>query len=281
MTVRIRHLSPARVRGMIWRKHVLYASLRRSGLWWLMDKVSTPGRRIEVTRHRVPAPNAQPLTIALLADLHLAAPRGLAERVLALVAAAHPDVILLAGDLTSLDGDDAMYVDVLSRLSAPRGVWMVPGNWDYWVPMQDAESVCAQAGVRVLRNAAAEVAPGLWLAGLDDAVAGTPDPDTALGAVPAGAWVMTFFHCPVSFPDVAGRCALALAGHTHGGQVRLPGLPPLWMPAGSWPYVAGWYERSGTRMYVSRGLATPGLPVRMFCRPEIALFTLGTRGGAF
>jgi len=280
MAVRIRHLSPARVRGMVGRKRVLYAALRRTGLWWLMDKASASGKRLEVTRHRVPAP-IPTVTIALLADLHLASPGDFTERMLALVAAAHPDLILLAGDLTSIDGDDATYLDVLSRLAAPRGVWMVPGNWDYWAPMRDARTVYDQAGVRVLRNAAAEVAPGLWLAGLDDAVAGTPDASIALREVPARAWVLALFHCPVSFPDVAGRCALALAGHTHGGQVRLPGLPPLWMPAGSWPYVSGWYERSGSRMYVSRGLATPGLPVRMFCRPEVALFTIGPAAGAY
>ncbi len=279
MAVRIRHLSPGRVRGMIWRKRVLYAALRRTGLWWLMDRASAPGKRIEVTRHRVAAPLREPFTVALLADLHLPAPEGLAKRMLALVAAAHPDLILLAGDLTSLEGDDGTYLDVLSRLSAPRGVWMVPGNWDYWAPMVDAPSVYEQAGVRMLRNAAAEIAPGVWLVGLDDAVAGTPDPDAAFGDVPPGAWTMAFFHCPVSFPDVAGRCALALAGHTHGGQVRLPGLPPLWLPAGSWPYVSGWYERSGSRMYVSRGLETPGIPVRMFCRPEITLFAIGGAGG--
>ena len=274
MTVVVRHLSPARVRGMIWRKRLLHGALRRSGLWWLMDKVSAPGRRIEVTRHRVPAPLAAPVTVALLADLHLAASTD-SQRILALVSAAHPDLILLAGDITSLEGDDDAYRDVLSRLTAPRGIWMVPGNWDYWAPMKDAPAVYADAGVRVLVNAAAEVAPGLWLAGLDDAVAGRPDPASAFGAIPEQAWVMGLFHCPVSFPDVAGRCALALAGHTHGGQVRLPGLPPLWMPAGSWPYVSGWYQRGGSLMYVSRGLAAPGLPVRMFCRPEIALFTIG------
>lgn len=188
MSVRIRHLSPARVRGMIARKRVLYAALRRTGLWWLMDKASAPGRRLEVTRHSVSAP-IPPVTIALLADLHLASPGNVTERILALVAAARPDLILLAGDLTSIDGDDATYLDVLSRFTAPRGVWMVPGNWDYWAPMRDARSVYLRAGVRVLRNAATEIAPGLWLAGLDDAVAGAPDPNAALREVPPGAWV--------------------------------------------------------------------------------------------
>jgi uncharacterized protein len=275
MPATIRHLTPRQVRGMLRRKQAMIGALHHTGLWNLMKVAAARGERIELTRHRVPAPIARPLTVALLADLHVASSAGITERMLALVSAAHPDLILIAGDLTSLSGNDSLYLDVLSRLSAPRGVWMVPGNWDYWTPMDDPVTVCAQAGVRRLVNAAAEFAPGLWLAGLDDAVAGTPDAEAALRGVPADAWVLALFHCPVSFADVAGRCALALAGHTHGGQMRVPGLPPLWMPAGCWPYVSGWYESRGSRMYVSRGLAAPGIPMRIFSRPEIALFTIG------
>lgn len=239
-----------------------------------MEAGSRPWKRIELTRHAIVAPVAGSITVALLADLRLTGPEPEIEEMLAIVRNEHPDLILVVGDVTSLDGSDEVYADVLGQLAAPRGVWMVPGNWDYWLPMTDMRSVCDRAGVRLLTNAAVEIAPGVWLAGLDDAVAGLPDPELALRAIPAGAWVMAMVHCPAGFDDIAGRCALAFAGHTHGGQVRLPGLPPLWMPAGCGRYVAGWYERDGSRMYVSRGIAAKGLPVRLFCRPEIALFTL-------
>lgn len=279
MSSSIRPLSPNRLRGMLWRKRVLYGALHRSGMWTLLDRATAHGKRIEVTRHHVAAPVARPFTLALVADLHLAR-RGLLEtRMLQILRAARPDVIVIAGDVTSLDGPDALYREVLSELSAPRGVFMVPGNWDYWAPMADPCGVLGVTAVRSLVNESAEIAPGVWLAGIDDAVAGAPDVDAAMRGIPEGAWVVALIHCPVSFDDVAGRCALALAGHTHGGQVRLPGLPPLWMPAGCGPYVSGWYERNGSRMYVTRGLAAPGIPVRLFSRPEIALFTVGgTRG---
>jgi hypothetical protein len=81
-------------------------------------------------------------------------------------------------------------------------------------------------------------------------------------------------HCPASFDDLAGRCAVVFAGHTHGGQVRIPGLPALWLPSGSGRYAAGWYERNGSRLYVTRGIGAKTLPVRLFCRPEVAIFTL-------
>jgi predicted MPP superfamily phosphohydrolase len=271
----IRRLSPSGVRTKVWRQRALHAVLTRTGLWRLMDAATRPGKHVEVTRHAVPAPLAAPVTVALIADLHMNGVDREAHEMLAILARERPDAIVIAGDLTSLDGSETVYGDMLSRLAAPRGVWMVPGNWDYWLPVADLRSLCERAGVRLLSNEAAEIAPGLWLAGVDDAVAGYPDPARVLDAIPAGAWAMALVHCPVTFDDLAGRCALAFAGHTHGGQVRLPGLPPFWLPAGCGRYVAGWYERDGSRLYVSRGIGAKTLPVRLWCRPEVALFTLG------
>jgi predicted MPP superfamily phosphohydrolase len=274
----IRRLSPAGVRTKVWRQRALHAVLTRTGLWRLLDAATRPGKHVELTRHAVPAPLAEPVTVALIADLHLNGVDREAHEMLAILERERPDAIVIAGDLTSLDGSEAIYGDLLRRLAAPRGVWMVPGNWDYWLPVSDLRALCERADVHLLSNEAAEIAPGLWLAGVDDAVAGDPEPARVLEAVPAGAWVMALVHCPVSFDDLAGRCALAFAGHTHGGQVRLPGLPPVWLPAGCGPYVAGWYERNGSRLYVSRGIGAKTLPVRVWCRPEVAIFTLGKAG---
>jgi predicted MPP superfamily phosphohydrolase len=123
-------------------------------------------------------------------------------------------------------------------------------------------------------NEAREVRPGLWLAGLDDDLSGAPDVAAAEREVPVGGFVLGLFHSPASFGRVAGRWPLALAGHTHGGQVRVPLLPPLWLPGGSGDYVAGWYEEAGSRLFVSRGVGTSIAPLRFFCRPEVALVTL-------
>lgn len=269
-----RPVSPERLRAKLRRARALHAALLGTGLWRLMDVASRPGKRVAVTRHAVAAPVARPLTVALIADLHMNGEDREALEMLGLLERERPDLILIAGDLTSLDGSEAIYARVLGRLAAPLGVWMVPGNWDYWLPVADLAALCARTGVRLLSNEAVELAPGLWLAGLDDAVAGAPDPRRALEAIPAGAWVMGLVHCPCGFDDLAGRCAVAFAGHTHGGQIRLPGLPPAWMPSGSGRYVAGWYERDGSRLYVSRGIGAKTLPMRIFCRPELALFTL-------
>jgi predicted MPP superfamily phosphohydrolase len=84
----------------------------------------------------------------------------------------------------------------------------------------------------------------------------------------------TIAHGPIFFSRSAGQYDLALAGHSHGGQVRVPFWGPLWLPGGIGPYVQGWFAAGGSRMYVSRGIGTTLLPVRFACRPELAIVTL-------
>jgi uncharacterized protein len=104
----------------------------------------------------------------------------------------------------------------------------------------------------------------------------------ALAAVPAGAPRIAFMHNPQSFPNFPSDAApFAVAGHTHGGQVRLPFLP-------DWSYVKvvrdkevhvdGWIEddfgKPGNHLYVNRGIGFSRFPIRINCRPEITYFTL-------
>jgi uncharacterized protein len=65
-----------------------------------------------------------------------------------------------------------------------------------------------------------------------------------------------------------------LAGHTHGGQVRLPLVPVFWLPHGSGRFLEGWYTERGSKMYVSRGIGTSILPIRFRCPPELSIITL-------
>jgi predicted MPP superfamily phosphohydrolase len=160
-------------------------------------------------------------------------------------------------------------------LHAPLGVFAVLGNWEHWQPPAAAREELARSGVTLLTNEGRLIAPGIWLAGVDDALAGNPDPDRALRDAPPGAFRIAIFHSPVAFDDMASRIDLALAGHTHGGQVRAPFLPPLWLPPGSGRFVAGWYESGKARMYVSRGVGTSIVDVRFACRPEVAIIRIG------
>ncbi|MDF2694106.1 MAG: metallophosphoesterase, partial [Labilithrix sp.] len=134
-------------------------------------------------------------------------------------------------------------------------------------------------GATFLVNEGKLARPDVWLAGLDDPMSGAPHLAAALEGAPSGATKIALFHSPELFDGIAPSIDLALAGHTHGGQVRIPLLGALWLPPGSGRFVAGWYDapEGAARLYVSRGIGTSQLNVRLFCRPELAIVTLTPR----
>jgi predicted MPP superfamily phosphohydrolase len=260
---------------------------------------------IEVTHHSVTAPLASPLKIAHLTDIHASGLGRREQRMLALLDEERPDLIAVTGDsifngqlfgsfpraqrppqvagstlrpdLREKPYDDryAGCLEVLRRLHAPLGVWFVRGNWEHFRRIRDEQRFGEVAKVHFLQNAAIQVSPGVWIIGLDDAVFGFPNLEAAFRGVPSAAYKIVLFHSPAYFEKVAGRCDLVLAGHTHGGQVYLPFLTWLWLPSGCGEFLAGWYGRDGSRMYVSRGIGTSTLNVRFLCRPELAIITVG------
>ncbi len=230
---------------------------------------------IEVTRHKISTPLAAPLKIAHLSDLHTYGVGRRERRLLALLETERPDLIVVTGDTLAGSGSYEMCRQLLARLHAPLGVWVVRGNWENWRPLKGERAFYASAGVNFLLNEARQAREGVWMLGLDDPSSGSPNFAAALKGVPRDAFVIALFHSPFYFDQVVSRCPLALAGHTHGGQVRLPFLRPLWLPRGSGRFLAGWYEQGGSRMYVSRGVGTSVLPVRFLCRPELAVITVG------
>jgi hypothetical protein len=242
--------------------------------------------RIEVTRHTVRGRVQAPLRLAHLSDLHTPGLGRRERRLLALLGRERPDAIVITGDAV-FDGallgrgwrkeDPAAYEPVralLGRMRAPLGVFLVHGNWENWRRLPGERGFYAAAGVRLLVNEAHPLRPDVWLVGLDDPWRGEPDVAAARKGVPAGAFEVALFHSPALFDRLPEGVELALAGHTHGGQVRPPLLPVLWLPPGAGRYVAGWYARGASRLHVSRGVGTSTLPVRFRCRPELAMITV-------
>ena len=235
--------------------------------------------RIEVTHYEVQGPVTAPLKIAHLSDLHTHGLGRREMRMLEVLAAEKPDIIVITGDsLGNKRGDYEMCREVYEQLHAPLGVWFVRGNWENDKPLRRERAFYQQVGVHLLVNANQEVRPDVWLIGLDDPYSGAAKPDAALEGVPPGAYKIAAFHSPAFFDQMAGRADLILTGHTHGGQVRLPFLRPLWLPKGCGRYIEGWYEEQGSRMYVSRGLGMSLLPIRFLCRPEITFITVKPAG---
>jgi predicted MPP superfamily phosphohydrolase len=230
---------------------------------------------IEVTHFHVDAPVHPAIKIAHLTDLHTRQLGRPERKLLELLEQEKPDLIVITGDMTNNDGTLEETRFVLDRLHAPLGVWAVRGNWEIWQQRDDFSQFFRAHGLHYLQNESAPVRQGLWMVGLDDPRAGRPNIDAAFRGVPPGVYTITLAHAPIVFDELVGHTNLVLSGHTHGGQIRLPFLPPLWLPPGCGGYVEGWYRHAATRMYVSRGIGMSILPARFFSRPELTIITLG------
>lgn len=245
-------------------------------------------RWLEVTRTRLHfrhLPRAlEGVRIALLTDLHAGGvtPMSVVRRACHLTLAERPDLVALTGDLAHDDapGFDEV-LDHLQGLRAPLGVYTVPGNHDYTVGIERwKRAVHGRGGLRDLTNDAVVLEVGgarLCVAGTDDYTRGTP----SLRALPPPE-ERDFTVLLAHDPDQAERARrdrdrvdLVLSGHTHGGQVRLPGLGAVLNPAEYGElYEEGVRRRPWTQVYISRGVGTVHLPVRFLCRPEVAILEL-------
>jgi predicted MPP superfamily phosphohydrolase len=192
---------------------------------------------------------------------------------------------------------------LLRPLTAARiPTYAVPGNHDYamqrphslplaWIA-DELSAAFDRIGVQMLRNQAATLPhpsdPGgdpLYIVGIDARYPQRAQPGKALAQVPEGAARVVFMHNPLTFTTLPpGSAPLALAAHTHGGQIRVPFLPHWsWismiekapMPADGWAELS--YGAPGNRLYVNRGIGFSLIPIRIGCPPELTLITLTAR----
>ena len=168
---------------------------------------------------------------------------------------------------------------ILSAIQCPRR-YATLGNHDMMVGGRYIYGDLVSHGLPVLRNSAVPLEKNgkrLWLVGLGSACANDAAPDRA---IPASVLrdreaMIVLAHEPDLLPEIAGYGAdLMLSGHTHGGQVRLPLLPPAYLPEYGRHYVDGSFRYASTQLYVNRGIGAIGVPFRLNCPPEITLFTL-------
>jgi uncharacterized protein len=232
--------------------------------------------RIQVTHYQLHGPVSAPLKIAHVSDIHTHGFGSRERRLLEILRAENPDVIAVTGDTLSLMNRYAPAQNLYRQMHAPLGVWVVRGNFenDYRVSPRRERAIYDEAGVNLLVNANHQLRPDVWVAGLDDPTTGEAHLDAALAGIPAGVFSILLFHSPAYFDVAAGRASLCLAGHSHGGQVRIPFMKPLWLPKGVGRYLEGWYEQQGSKLYVSRGLGMSKLPIRFLCRPEVTFITV-------
>lgn len=263
--------------------------------------------RFQVSHYQTRLEGLQsPIKIAHLSDLHIGfwIQAGSVERWVEATLAEQPDAVVITGDLT----DSARKHQVLPnlepfrKLRVPLGIWGVWGNHDYrfsgyrfrdatqtqtWAqakfhspppapmyPPTELEQYLKQLGVQMLTNQGKLIRPDLFLAGVDDFWHGLPDLDQALAGQPRNTASLLLCHNPDFLYKVPKQVGLTLCGHTHGGQIVLPGYGPLTTSSAYKNKFAGGWVDHPVRAFISRGLGVSTAPIRFGCDAEIVVHQL-------
>lgn len=228
-------------------------------------------------------------TIALLSDFHydpifsIHPIRSAVEMVNRL----RPDLVALTGDFVTSPAlgdphraaaDAEPCAQLLRPLQAPDGVWAVMGNHDAAAGEAQVSGAVQAVGIKVLTNLATPIEKNggrFWLAGVGDVMEGSADLNAALRSVASKEPVILLAHEP-DYADYVCRYLvdLQLSGHSHGGQIRIPFIRPLYLPELARKYFLGLYNIMGLTLYTSPGLGTVRIPVRLNCPPEVTLLSI-------
>ncbi len=271
--------------------HML-ANISRQVFHWLDEKVITRGNpdpavfdvsHIPLTLPRLEAP-FDGYRLVHISDIHIDTWLGLARlgQVVELVNAQCPDLIAITGDFVTAVPDEETVTrmgNILRGLRAKDGVLAVLGNHDYWADERKVRAILDTANILEIGNQVHTLQRGiahLHIAGVDDVYNQRDRLDVILENLPPDGPAILLVHTP-DFADVAAethRFDLCLSGHSHGGQLVIPGLKPFVLPRHGRKYYSGLYRVNSMYQYTTRGLGTSSLAIRWNCPPEISLFTL-------
>ncbi len=227
-------------------------------------------------------PALEGFTLLQMTDQHLypLTQPSLIKKSVAIANSLNPDLVVLTGDYVwqDLEAIDEL-APILAGLDAKYGVFSTLGNHDYWLDADVITTTLEAAGLPVLVNQGLSIKHGkgsFYLAGLDDGWSGNPDLDATLEGAMPGDPVILLCHEPDLADRYAldGRVSLQLSGHSHGGQIRLPGIGALILPYLGRKYDIGLYKVDQMLLYTNRGLGVISEPVRYNCPPEITQFEL-------
>jgi uncharacterized protein len=224
-----------------------------------------------------------------LTDIHFRDNDTLGEMLVELVQLANPDCIIITGDLLYPEGEgQAEAIEFLKKLAELFPTFIVPGNKDHLEktthqPYEDWYN----SGVTMLINDAIAFPlkdnKRAWIAGVNDPHTGNDDLQKALAKVPEGEICLLLAHSPdIILREGIERVAAIFSGHTHGGQICLPGGKALYSNTkAGLKYASGVIPagKSNTQLVVSRGVSATRLRIRLFCPPELTLWTIRPKEG--
>ncbi len=272
------------------RRHPLKAavfSIAEHAAAWISNTIPlarAEREQLTLEQVRIPISHLPPAfegyRIIQLADFHFYDPLSyeIGRRAVEMALDRSPDLIVLTGDVVSRHVDAEAIYRTFSPLCARDGVWTIMGNHDYWEAPGQLRAVLNQCGIRELCNANAPLRRGdqaIWLAGIDDVLEGYPDLESTVAGIPPDATAILLAHEPDFAEQIAqtGRASLVLAGHSHGGQVVIPGMRPFLLPTLATKYWQGMHRVRDLWLYVSRGVGTHS-GLRWNCKPEVTEITL-------
>jgi len=260
------------------KKRFLFLSLLLIGavfMWYTffpqLIKVNVPVKNLP--------PSLEGVTILHLSDLHSARFGNGQKRIFNLLRNKRIDIIVITGDLIDFRRKKLEPgLELVERATELAPVYYVPGNHERASGLyEQLKEKLVTSKVHVLDNGTglSYFTGNGFLTLIGVGLNGRVNAD--LSKLRAKGPVILLSHYPRVFNTYSGKGVdLILAGHTHGGQIRIPWIGALWVPGqGKFPkYDAGLFEQNGSYLYINRGLGTSGIPLRLFCRPEVTLVTL-------
>lgn len=249
-------------------------------------------KKIDVRLKRLPA-EFEGFTVVQLSDFHYEERFSIfpIRKAVELVNTLHPDLIVLTGDFITVgmfeSGSHARRhaaqaaapcASILSGLKARVGKYAVLGNHDAFANATLVTGALEASGIPVLNNRSVPIEKNsarFWLAGIEDALEAQPDLGAAIEKIPSGETTILLAHEPDFAEEAAlNSVDLQLSGHSHGGQIWIPGIGAPWLPPLGRKYPRGMYNVGNLVLYTNIGIGTIRAPIRINCVPEVTLITL-------
>lgn len=261
------------------------------GYMWLVESQRLRVRRLELSFADLPAA-FDGYTILHLSDLHISRLGRLERKVAGIIGRQPVDTCVITGDVTAQPRASDNFRRLCSAIQHRDPIFMVLGNSEHkpWLDTEMLLNALSFDGLVILNNTSATVNRGgesIRLVGVDDPYSRLEDLDRAFEGVDPAEFVAFLTHCPSTTPDgIARGAALILAGHTHGGQVRIPFVGITWTHMRRNKRLNdGLYgpealsrilgiDAGGSTLFVHRGVGTSRIPIRFFCPPEVVYITL-------